>query len=200
MREDGLFGRVLEETRPHHTPLAQKMETALRSSPNVLASQEFYAEELSTCLKHRPDTSLQEAVAKSLLPDAGIYLIVGFDAAGRTSFLYIGKSVRMSVRTVTHTVMYDNGGDERSQLYRLAQAAHQVYHLPLLRIADEQASGLVLAAIEPMWSVALGTCQRNSKWMEARRGANLTNVGDVVAGVNRECLASCFLASHLPLR
>lgn len=106
MTDEGLFDRVLQENRHHQTPLAARIEESLSSNPASLAWRDFYEADLATCMRHRPQMGLQEAVARSLLPDAGIYLIVGFDADGRTIFMYIGKSVNMTHLTYTHAVMY----------------------------------------------------------------------------------------------
>jgi hypothetical protein len=186
MKEEGISSRILQESRDHSTALAKKMEATLETSPYLLATREFYEEDLETCMKYRLHMDIPETVERSLLPDAdaGVYMVIGFDSVGNVTFQYIGTSVRMSVRTLAHTFNYENGGDERGQLYRLASSAHQVYHLPLLRVADEEASDLVLAVMEPMWSVALGTYQRDAEWMRRRREANLTNVGESVTGTN----------------
>lgn len=194
-----MFGRILQDSRQHRTSLARKIEAALETSPHSLASATFNSDALNTCMKHRPQMGLQEAVARSLLPDASIYLIVGFDTAGRTTFLYIGNSVCMSIRTVAHALHYERETTGGPQLYRMARQATSVYHLPLLRIEDEESTAEVLAVMEHLWSIALGTCQRNGNLMEARRAANLTNVEDTVVGANSEHLASCFLPSHLRL-
>jgi hypothetical protein len=61
---------------------------------------------------------------------------LGLDANEEVTFLYVGKSIRMTLRTMQHNHRYENTAraiaEEPTLLYRLARTATQVFHLPLL--------------------------------------------------------------------